>query len=186
LSLALHAALVSLLTLIVPAPAAALDTPPIQVHLADGTSLLLVSWTFSYEYETRPRGETATLGSTARRDAKDVWAGKKAIPLGSQELEVQYVDQLREVDGKPAKVPIARSFVLVSGDGKRHSLKAEAPHQDLLVPDAGGQLVQARAMDLRGQTIGGTQREFCLFSYSALVECPAAADQRVLKMKLQP
>jgi len=46
-------------------------------------------------------------------------------------------------------------------------------------------VVQARAMDLRGQTIGGTQREFCLLSYSSLVECPAAADQRVVRIKLQ-
>jgi len=186
LSLALHAALFSLLPLMVPAPAAALENPAIQVHLADGTSLLLVSWTFSYEYQTWRRGETAGLGSTARRDAKDVWTGKKAIALGSQALEVEYVDRLREVDSKAAKVPIARGFVLVSGDGKRSSLKAEPPHQDLLVPDAGGQVVQARAMDLRGQTIGGTQREFCLVSYSSLVECPAAADQRVVRIKLQP
>lgn len=186
LAFALSAALMSLLALVVPPPAA-LPNPAIQVHLADGTSLLLVSWTFSYEYQAWPRGETASLGSTARRDAKDVWMGKKAIPLGSQELEVQYVDQMREVDGKAAKVPIARGFVLVTADGKKRStLKAEPPHQDLLVPDAGGQIVQARAMDLRGQTIGGTQREFCLLSYSSLVECPAAADQRVVKMKLQP
>ena len=176
----------SLLALTVPAPVSALENPAIQVHLADGTSLLLLSWTFSYEYQSWRSGEAPTLGSTARRDAKEIWTGKKAISLGSQALEVQYVDQLREVDGKPAKVPIARGFVLVSGDGKRSSLKAEPPHQDLLAPDAGGRVVQARAMDLRGQTIGGTQREFCLLSYSSLVECPAAADQRVVRIKPQP
>ena len=178
--------LFSLLALVPPVPASAVENPAIQVHLADGTSLLLLSWTFSYEYQTWRRGEAPTLGSTARRDAKDIWTGKKAIPLGSQALELQYVDRMREVSGQAAKVPIARGFVLVSGDGKRNSLKAEPPHQDLLEPDAGGRLVQARAMDLRGQTIGGTQREFCLLSYSALVECPAAADQRVVSMKLQP
>lgn len=176
----------SLLALMVPAPASALESPAIQVHLADGTSLLLLSWTFSYEYQSWRSGEAPTLGSTARRDAKELWTGKRAIPLGNETLELQYVDRMREVDGLPAKVPIARGFVLVSGDGKRSSLKAEAPHQDLLAPDAGGRVVQARAMDLRGQTIGGTQREFCLVSYSSLVECPAAADQRVVRIKLQP
>ena len=186
LSPALPAALLSLLALMVPAPAPALENPAIQVHLADGTSLLLLSWTFSYEYQSWRSGEAPSLGSTARRDAQELWTGKKAISLGSQALEVQYVDQLREVDGKPAKVPIARGFVLVSGDGKRSSLKGDPPHQDLLAPEAGGRVVQARAMDLRGQTIGGTQREFCLLSYSSLVECPAAADQRVVRMKLQP
>jgi hypothetical protein len=177
---------VSLLALMVPAPASALENSAIQVHLADGTSLLLVSWTFSYEYQTWPRGEAPTLGSTARRDAKALWTGKKATPLGGQTLELQYADRMREVDGRAAKVPIASGFVLVSGDGKRSSLKAEPPHQDLLAPEAGGRIVQARAMDLRGQTIGGTQREFCLLSYSSLVECPAAADQRVLRIKPQP
>ena len=186
LSLALPAALVSLMALLVPAPAAALESPAIQVHLADGTSLLLLSWTFSYEYETRPRGEASTLGSTARRDAKDLWTGRKTLPLGSQTIELQYADQTRVVDGQLAKVPIARGFVLVSGDGKRNTVKAEPPHQDLLAPEAAGRLVQARAMDLRGQTIGSTRREFCLLSYSALVECPVAADQRVVRIKLQP
>ncbi len=186
LSLALPAALVSLMALLVPAPAAALESPAIQVHLADGTSLLLLSWTFSYEYEIRPRGEAATLGSTARRDAKDLWTGRKTLPLGSQTIELQYADQTRVVDGQLAKVPIARGFVLVSGDGKRNTVKAEPPHQDLLAPEAAGRLVQARAMDLRGQTIGGTRREFCLLSYTALVECPVAADQRVVRIKLQP
>jgi hypothetical protein len=185
LSLALRAALVSLLALMVPAPAPALENPAIQVHLADGTSLLLLSWTFSYEYQSWRSGEATSLGTTARRDAKELWTGKKAISLGSQALELQYVDRMREVDGQAAKVPIARGFALVSGDGKRNSIKAEPPHQDLLAPEAGGRIVQARAMDLRGQTIGGTQREFCLLSYSSLVECPAAADQRVVRIKLQ-
>lgn len=148
--------------------------------------MLLLSWTFSYEYETRPRGELSTLASTGRRDAKDIWTGRKTFPLGRQTIELQYADQTRAVDGQLAKVPIARGFVLVSADGKRNTVKAEPPHQELLAPDAEGRLVQARAMDLRGQTIGGTRREFCLFSYSALVECPVAADQRVVRIKLQP
>ena len=107
LSLALPAALVSLLALMVPAPAAALESPPIQVHLADGTSLMLLSWTFSYEYQTWRRGEAPTLGSTTRRDANELWTGKKATPLGSQTLELQYVDRLREVDGLAAKDRVA-------------------------------------------------------------------------------
>lgn len=176
----------SLLALTVPAPVSALENRAIQVHLADGTSLLLLSWTFSYEYQSWRSGEAPSLGSTARRDAQELWTGKKAIPLENQTLELQYVDRMREVDGQAAKVPIARGFVLVSGDGKRSSLKGEPPHQDLLAPEAGGRVIQARAMDLRGQTIGGTQREFCLLSYSSLVECPAAADQRVVRIKLQP
>ncbi len=121
----------SLLGLTVAAPASALENPAIQVHLADGTSLLLLSWTFSYEYQSWRSGEAPSLGTTARRDTKELWTGKKAIPLGSQALELQYVDRMREVDGQAAKVPIAHGFALVSGDGKRNSIKAEPPHPDL-------------------------------------------------------
>jgi len=159
---------------------------PIVVHLADGTNLLLRSWSFSYEYASGRRGEPPTLGSTAHREARDLWAGKKSIPLTGRTLEIRYAEENHVVGGALQKVPVARGFVLLSREGKRESLKADPPHQDLLAPDAAGRLVQARALDLHGETIGGTRREFCLLSYSALVECPVQADQRVVKIQFQP
>jgi len=159
---------------------------PIVVHLADGTNLLLRSWSFTYEYASGRRGEPPTLASTAHREARDLWAGKKAIPLIGRTLEIRYAQENQVVEGTLQKVPVARGFVLVSREGKRESLKADPPHQDLLAPDAAGRLVQARALDLHGETIGGTQREFCLLSYSLLVECPVQADQRVVKIQFQP
>jgi hypothetical protein len=162
------------------------ESPALQVHLADGTSLQLRSWTFSYEYQAFRRGEGALLRDRARRETNDLWLGKKVLPLGTQTLELLYVEEMRIVEGEPTKVPVARALVLVSAAGKRNKEKAEPPHPDLLLPDAGGRIVQARALDLRGETLGGTKREFCLLSYSSLVECPGAADQRVVKLQLQP
>jgi hypothetical protein len=156
------------------------------VDLADGTSLLLRSWTFSYEYQASRRGEVGALPTSGRRDTRELWSGKKTLPLGAQALELQYVEEMRLVDGEPKKVPVARSLVFVAAGGKRSTQKAEAPHPDMLVPDAGGRVVQARALDLHGETLGGTRREFCLLSYSPLVECPSAADQRVVRLRLQP
>lgn len=158
----------------------------VVVHLADGTSLVLRTWSFTYEYAASRRGEPPTFGGSAHREARDLWVGKKAFPLTGRTLEIRYVDENHPIGGALQKVPVARGFVLVSREGKRDSLKADPPHQDLLAPEASGLLVQARALDLQGETIGGTRREFCLVSYSALVECPVEADQRVVKIQFQP
>jgi hypothetical protein len=167
-------------------PGRAEDAGAIQVELADGTNLLLRPWTFSYEYSISRRGETASLGNTARRDAKDLWSGKKPILMSGQTLIVQYNEEEREVDGERRKVPIARGFVIVGADGRKATVKPEPPHADLLVPDAGGRFVQARSVDLHGETMAGTRREFCLLSYTVLVECSGQPDQRVAKIRLQP
>jgi hypothetical protein len=132
------------------------------------------------------RGDTASLPSIARRDAKDLWSGKKPILAVGQTLIVQYNEELREVDGERRKVPIARSFAVVGADGKKATVKPEPPNADLLAGDAGGKFVQARSVDLHGETIAGTRREFCLLSYSVLVECPIQAEQRVVTIRLQP
>jgi hypothetical protein len=168
------------------APAFAQDPDQIQVQLADGSSLLLRSWALTYEYQSSRRGEGAALGGTARREARDLWIGKKVVPLAGQALELQYADAMQEVDGQAVKVQVARGFVLVAKDGKRSTLKPDPPHPDLLLPDAEGRLVQARSLDLRGETIGGTRREFCLMSYSPYVQCASAADQRVVKLQVRP
>jgi len=179
--------LTTLLAVLIPAsPLLAEESRTIVVHLADGTNLLLRSWSFTYEYASGQKGESPTLASSARREAQDLWTGKKSIPLTGRTLEVRYVEENHVVGGALQKVPVARGFVLVSREGKRESLKADPPHQDRLAPDAAGRMVQARALDLHGETIGGTQREFCLVSYSSLVECPVQADQRVVKIQFQP
>jgi len=175
-----------LAVLISASPLLAEQGSAIVVHLADGTNLLLRSWSFTYEYASAQKGEPPTLASTAHREARDLWAGKKAIPLTGRTLEIRYAEENQVVGGALQRVPVARGFVLVSREGKRENLKADPPHQDLLAPDAAGRLVQARALDLHGETIGGTQREFCLLSYSSLVECPVQADQRVVKIQFQP
>lgn len=180
----LPTALVALLALAASLPAE--ETGPILVQLADGTNLLLRSWSFSYEYAAWRKGEAPNLGSTARRDTRDLWVGKKSVPLAGQVLELEYAEEGRAVEGELRRVPVARGFALVSAESKRSKLKAEPPHSDLLAPEAQGRIVQARALDLRGETIAGTRREFCLLSYSSLVECPTEADQRVLRIQFRP
>jgi hypothetical protein len=44
-------------------------------------------------------------------------------------------------------------------------------------------LVQARSLDLHGQTLTGTRRSFCILSYSALVQCYDTVGQQVVKLE---
>jgi hypothetical protein len=63
-------------------------------------------------------------------------------------------------------------------------LKIEPPPPDALVPQLGKDVVvQARVLDLRGETFTGGKRSFCLFTYTALVECAADPGERVVKIQ---
>jgi hypothetical protein len=173
-------------------PAALAENPQtstVIVTLADGTNLPLTSWSLSYEYQVTPQGAAATFGSTSRREAHDLFVGKKSVPTSGSVLEIQYrqYEQSEDVDGQPqtVKVAVATGLVLTAG-GKKTELRIEAPHKDLLVPQGAEKgVVQARALDLTGLTLTGTKRSFCLLSYAAQVECHAPATERVVKMEFE-
>jgi hypothetical protein len=113
--------------------------------------------------------------------------GKKAHATAGIVLEVQWQTQQREqeVDGETRKVPVStpRGLVAVQG-GKKTALKPEAPHRGFLMPEGGkGQLYQARSLDFRGSTLTGTRRDFCLLTYSSLVECAATPGNTVVRIE---
>jgi hypothetical protein len=162
----------------------------ILVHFADGSSLPLRSWSLSYEYSAWQRGESPALATTARKEAKELWAGKRALPVAGLILEIQYsqLERGQEVEGeiRPVVVAVAKSLTMVAADGKRTVLKPDPPHRDLMAPGPESTLVQARSLDLRGETLTGTKRDLCLLSYSAFVQCSSEADQRVVKIQFPP
>jgi hypothetical protein len=170
--------------------AAAQGGETILVHFADGSSLPLRSWSLSYEYSAWRRGESRALATIARKDAREIWAGKRAIPVASLTLEIQYSESQRgqEVEGeiRPVVVAVAKGLSIVAADGKRTALKPDPPHRDLLAPGPEATIVQARGLDLRGETLTGTKRDLCLLSYSAFVQCSSEADQRVVKIQFPP
>jgi hypothetical protein len=171
------------------APAVALqERPPITVTLADGTTVALRGWTLSYEYLTWRHGTSQALAQAERRDTADLWLGKRATPTVGTTVELKYgqFEREAEVDGEVQKVtvPVARELIVLAADGKKTSLKPEPPSRDLLMPDGGkGLMVLPRSLDLRGETLTGTRREFCLVSFSSLVECSASPDHQVLKVE---
>lgn len=169
------------------APPDAADRPPIVVRLGDGTTVPLRQWTFSYEYFSWPQGGAQADGTAGRREGGDLWMGKKVVPLKGSTLQIEYdtVERERDVDGQTrnVKVPLARALKLVAGD-KASTFKLEPPHRDLIAPDVDKrQVVVARSLDLRGESLTGTKMDFCLVSYSTLVECGESPEHQVLQIE---
>lgn len=159
------------------------------VSLADGTNLPLTSWSLSYEYQVTPQAGAATFGQAPRREARDLFVGKKSLATAGSTVEIQYRQYQRaeEVDGQTQTVQVAVATGLVwTAGGKKSEVRVEAPQKDFLVPQGGEKgVVQARGLDLTGLTLTGTKRTFCLLSYSAQVECHPPAADRVVKMEFQ-
>lgn len=168
------------------------EEPPagiVIVTLADGTNLPLTSWSLSYEYQVSPQGGAATFGAASRREARDLFVGKRSLATAGSTVEIRYREYQRaeDVDGQSqtVKVAVATGLVWTAG-GKRNEMRIEAPHKDLLVPQGAEKgVVQARALDLRGLTLTGTKRSFCLLGYAAQVECHPPAAERVVKLDFE-
>lgn len=142
------------------------DAAPVQVHLADGSSFPLLDWSFSYEFTAFRQGEPH--GPPARRESRQLWVGKRVVPTQGRTLAL--------VGGQ--------NLSLTDSGGKTSLLRGEAPHSDLLLPEGRkGLLVIPRSLDLRGTTLGGTNRQFCLLSYSTLVSCGGEDADRVVRVE---
>lgn len=160
---------------------------PVVVHLADGTSLPLREWSLSYEYMAWPAAGSQASGTTARREARTIWVGKKQIDVAARVLELEHrmiPSDPGEGFSGPPEIPVVSQLRLSSPDGRREELKLEPPHRDLLLPGGGKNVVVlARSLDLRGVTLTGTRRELCVVSYTRLIECGVQRDGRVVKLE---
>lgn len=173
------------------APAAAQESQgSLVVSLGDGTSVPLSAWSLSYEYGAWKPPSSPALIKPARRDTTDLWLAKRSYATAGSSLEIQYeiVERQREVDGalRRVRVPVPKAFVLSGADGKKTTLKPEAPHRDFLLPGGDKELnLVPRSLDIRGQTLTGTKRLFCVVSFSSLVECATTPAEQVLKVEFQ-
>lgn len=181
--------LAALLGMALAAPLRAQEGGSAVAQMADGSSVPLVTWTLSYEYVAWRQGTPQYQAAPQRRDTAELWLGKKTYPVRGQSLEIAYTptEKEREVEGvvKRVKLPVASGLVL-SASGKKTPLKLEPPHRDLVIPGAEkGQLLVVRTLDLKGQTLTGTRREFCLLSFTSLVECPEEPANQVVRVDFQ-
>lgn len=184
-----NARLATFLAVAVVAPVTAQEGGGAIAHMADGSSVPLVSWTLSYEYLAWKQGTPQFQATPQRRDTDDVWLGKRSYPVRGQTLEIVYTEAEREREEngvvKRIKVQVAGGLALATG-AKRTALKIEAPHRDMVIPDAERSvLLVVRTLDLKGQTLAGTKREFCLLSFTSLVECPEDPPNQVVRVAFQ-
>ena len=154
--------------------------------MADGTTVALAEWSFSYEYQLWRAGTEAPFSAPLRRDSRELCVGKKAHSIAGASLEVLY----RQPEGPGAGNDQAQGPVRVNGltlvlAGKRTELKAEPPVRDLIVPQGAekGLTYQALGLDLTGLTVTGTRRSLCLLTYAAIVECRPQPADRVVKVE---
>lgn len=148
------------------------ERPALTVYFADGSSQPLRAWAFSYEYSSWRKGESPERGAVSRRESGDLLMGKRVVELAGLFLEIEYAGAT------------VRALATVDQAGKRSALKTEAPAPETLLPQTGKDtVVQLRGLDLKGETLTGGKRAYCLLSYTALVECTPEPDQRVVKIR---
>jgi hypothetical protein len=183
-------AAIALAVLLAPTPPlSAQEGPgPVMVTLADGSSFPLRPWSLSYEFSSWTKSTSPAFADVRRVDGLQLWAGKKVHPVAGSTIEIQYdtVERERDVDGdmQLVKLPLARLLVLKGPDGKKSEIRPEPPYRDFLLPGSDKSLlVQARSIDLRGQTLTGTKREFCIVSFTSLVECVSEQGQQIVKLE---
>jgi hypothetical protein len=160
------------------------------VSLADGTTVPLSPWTFSYEYVAYEKGTSPALAPFSRRESLTLWAGKRALDTAGSALEIGYdtLEREREVDGavRKVKVLLARELRLVDAAGRKRVFKVEPPDRGALVEGGGGALVFAPlSLDLQGQTLTGTKTSYCLASYTSLVECGGDPAHQVTRVEFR-
>jgi hypothetical protein len=180
----------------VSARAGAADAPTsnqgtIVVTLDDGTTVPLQNWTLSYEYGMAKAGVSPLFAPTARKSANELYVGKKTLPLAGQTLTIAYTESMRSTESdtgvRTEKIKTPRELSVAGSDGKKTTLKLEPPARELLVPSPEkGMVVMARTLDVVGQTLTGTKKDFCIVSYTAVVECGATAADRVVKVDFRP
>jgi hypothetical protein len=164
------------------------DRGTVVVTLEDGTSVPLHNWSLSYEYGMAKPGTSPLFAPTARKTAWEFYVGKKALPTTGQVLTIAYTETMRstETDSgvRTERIKTPRELTLAGADGRKTTLKVEPPARELLVesPEKGVTLM-ARTLDVAGETVTGTKKDFCVLSYTAVVECGGTAADRVVKLE---
>jgi hypothetical protein len=174
--------------LLLGASGSAQEQVAITLVLRDGTRLPLLSWGLGYEYVTWGKGSSAALAAPQERQIDEIYVGKKAFPAAGQlDFEYDEVKRARFVDTETRTVDVLQPvrFSVTEPGGKRHDFKRpEAPHKDRVAPDAGkDSLYQARSFFVSGQTLTGTRRRYCLFTYTSLSECSDDPAQQVARIE---
>jgi hypothetical protein len=182
---------VLLLACAVPAGTAAdapADRGSVVVTTEDGSSVPLHNWSLSYEYGLAKAGTSPLFAPTARKAAWELFVGKKAVPTTGQILTIAYSETMRSTESdtgvRTEKIKTPKELTLTGADGRKTTFKVEPPARELLVESLEkGTTLMARTIDVLGETVTGTKKDFCIASYTAVVECGGTAADRVVKIE---
>jgi hypothetical protein len=172
-------------------PAGTADAPAdrgtVVVTTEDGSSVPLHNWSLSYEYGLAKAGTSPLFAPTARKAAWELYVAKKAVPTTGQVLTITYSETMRSTESdtgvRTEKIKTPKELTLTGADGRK-TFKVEAPARELLVESLEkGTTLMARTLDVLGETVTGTKKDFCLVSYTAVVECGGTAADRVVKVE---
>jgi hypothetical protein len=157
------------------------------VYLADGTSVALLDWQLFYEYQAVPAGASRGLVKPSRRESRELWFGKDVVPLAGRTMEVRYEavehEQAEGAETVKVLVPRASLFLITAEGGKVRELKPETPQRERLRAESEkGDMIIPMMVSLSGRSLSGTEREFCLAAFHALVECRPAQSDRVMRV----
>ena len=163
------------------------DRGTVVVTTEDGSSVPLHNWSLSYEYGLAKAGTSPLFAPTARKTSWELYVAKKALPTTGQVLTITYSETMRSTESdtgvRTEKIKTPKELSLTGADGRK-TFKVEAPARELLVESLEkGTTLMARTLDVVGETITGTKKDFCLVSYTAVVECGGTAADRVVKVE---
>jgi hypothetical protein len=145
------------------------------VYLADGSTVPLRNWSLSYEFTVRGKTTPMAQARSESQRSQELWSDKDVYPLAGSRLQLLYKKQSQFVDK-----------IAYQGQDKKKDFKPKPPHRDRLLPDADGDLlVVPQSLDLKGETLTGTKRSFCVLSYTVLVVCFSEPSQQVVKVEFQ-
>ena len=112
------------------------------------------------------------------------------MPTTGQVLTITYSESMRSTESdtgiKTEKIKTPRELTMTGADGRKTTFKLEPPARELLVESLEkGTTVMVRTLDVLGETVTGTKKDFCVASYTAVVECGGTAADRVVKVEFQ-
>jgi hypothetical protein len=176
----------ALCLLLLALPASAQEGPSVAlVRLADGSEVPLGTWKLSYEYQTWKEGSSPAFAEIARREGRELIDGKKLLSVAGGKLEIQH-RVYEQTDAQGQRIPgAAVTGLILTAAGKTTKIKPTAPDREALAGDVKKVFFQARVLDVLGETLTGTKRQFCLVSFSPLVECSAQPADRVVSIEFR-
>ena len=154
------------------APVAGAQSGPVTVHLANGDALPLRETRLAYEYQMWAKDTPRVLAPFKYYQTAAIVLGKDRYPVAGTRVSF---------DHSQGRVRLE----ITQANGKKKEIKkVKAPERKVLLPHLDKNImVQIRSLDIKGQTLTGTRRSFCLISFTSMVECSTEAEHRVVRIE---